>query len=154
MDYDDWELALGFFRQLDELWGPFTVDCFATHYNKKVSKYFSRFWNPGTAGVDAFFQDWLHENCLVVPPVVLLSKVLIFMFRCNVRGILVVPYWLSAPFWPLLVHKFWDFVVDYSFFFEGRLALRQGRNIYELAFRFSLLGQLYPCCESSIFSER
>ena len=31
----------------------------------------------------------------------------------------------------LLVHKFWDFVADYSFF-EGRLALRQGRNTNSL----------------------
>ena len=42
------------------------------------------------------------------------------MFRCNARG-------TCAPFWPLLVHKFWNFVVDYSFY-EGRLALRRGRN--------------------------
>ena len=127
VDYDDWELAPEFFRQLDELWDPFTVDCFATHYNRKVPKYFSRFWNPGTAGVDAFFQNWEHENCLVVPPVVFLSKVLVFMFRCNARGTSVVPYWPSSPFWPLLVHKFWNFVVDYSFF-ESRIALRQGLN--------------------------
>ena len=53
------------------------------------------------------------------------------MFRCNARGTLVVPYWPSSPFWPLLVHKFWYFVVDYSFF-EGRLALRQGRNTNSL----------------------
>ena len=42
-----------------------------------------------------------------------------------------VPYWPSAPFWPLLVHRFWNFVVDYSFF-EGRLALRHGRNANSL----------------------
>ena len=40
VDYDDWELVPEFFRQLDELWGPFTVDCFATCYNRKVPKYF------------------------------------------------------------------------------------------------------------------
>ena len=94
---------------------------------RKVPKYFSRFWNPRTAGVDAFSQNWQYENCLVVPPIVLLSKVLIFMFLCNARGTLLVPYWPSASFWPLLVHKFGNFVVDYSFF-EGRLALRLGRN--------------------------
>ena len=33
-----------------------------------------------------------------------------------------VPYWPSAPFGPLLVYRFWNFVVDYLFF-EGRLAL-------------------------------
>ena len=43
VDYDDWELAPEFFQQLDELWGPFTVDCFATHYNRKVPKYFQDF---------------------------------------------------------------------------------------------------------------
>ena len=58
VDCDDWELAPECFRQLDELWGSFTVDCFATYYNRKVPKHFSRFWNPGTAGVGAFFQDW------------------------------------------------------------------------------------------------
>ena len=57
-------------------------------------------------------QGWQHENCLVVPPVVLLFKVLIFMFQCNTRGTLVVPYWPSKPPWPLLIHKFWNFVVS------------------------------------------
>ena len=61
----------------------------------------------------------------------LLSKVHIFMFRCNARGTLVLPYWPSAPVWPLLVHRFWNLVVDYSYF-EGRLALRHGRNASSL----------------------
>ena len=87
--------------------------------------------NPGTAGVDAFFQDWQHENCLVVPPVVLLLTVLVFMFRCDAGGTLLVPYWPSAPFWPLLVHKLWSFVVDCSSF-EGRLALRHSCNTNSL----------------------
>ena len=47
--------------------------------------------SPGTAGVDAFFQDWQHENCLVVPPVVLFPKVL---FSCFPGG----HYWyLTGP---------------------------------------------------------
>lgn len=131
VDYDDWEIVPETFNRLNDLWGPYTLDCFATSYNKKVHKFFSKFWNPGTSGVDAFFQDWRGENCLVVPPVVLLSKVLIFMFRCNVSGTLVAPYWPSAPFWPLLVHKFWNFVIDYVYF-EGASALRQGRNTRSL----------------------
>ena len=131
VDRDDWELAPETFHQLNDHWGPFTLDCFATSYNKKVDKFFSRFWNPDTSGVDAFFQDWSGENCLVVPPVVLLSKVLIFMFRCNASGTLVAPCWPSAPFWPLLVHRFWKFVIDYEYF-EGASALRQGRNTSSL----------------------
>ena len=41
------------------------------------------------------------------------------------------PYWPSAPFWPLLVHKFWNFVIGYVYF-EGASALRQGRNTRSL----------------------
>ena len=131
IDYDDWELAPEFFQQLDGLWGPHIVDCFASYYNRKVPKYFSRFWNPATSGVDAFFQDWRGENCLLVPPIPILSKVLIFMFKSGASGTLIAPHWPSAPFWPLLVNKFWSFVADYAFF-EGALALRLGHNTNSL----------------------
>ena len=116
-----------FFRLLDNRWGPHIVDCFATFYNYKVPRFFSRFWNPGSSGVDAFFQTWQGENCWVVPPVVLLSKLLKFMSHSRAQGTLVLPYWPSAPFWTLLVRNFWEFVIDYQFF-VGALSVRQGRN--------------------------
>jgi len=66
-------------------------------------------------------------NWWVVPPVVLLSKVLKFMSHSKAQGTLVLPYWPSSPFWPVLVRNFGGFVVDYEFF-EGALTVRQGRN--------------------------
>ena len=75
VDYDDWEIVSEIFHLLDSRWGPHTVDGFATFYNFKVPRFFSRFWNPGSSGVDAFFQTWQGENGWVVPPVVLLPKV-------------------------------------------------------------------------------
>ena len=68
VDTDDWQILSDFFILIDRLWGPHTVDCFATYYNKKINRFFSRYWNPGTFGVDAFFQSWKNENCLLVPP--------------------------------------------------------------------------------------
>lgn len=47
--------------------GSHTVDCLATFYIYKVPRFFSRYWNPGSSGVDAFFQAWQGENCWVVP---------------------------------------------------------------------------------------
>ena len=47
IDYDDWEVVPQIFHLLDGRWGPHTVDCFATFYNYKVPRFFSRFWNPG-----------------------------------------------------------------------------------------------------------
>ena len=42
------------FPSLTRPQGPHSVDCMATFYNAKVVKFFSRFWNPGSAGVDFF----------------------------------------------------------------------------------------------------
>ena len=53
VDTDDWGLSAQFFTLLDARWGPFSVDCFANFYNRKVKKFYSLWRTPGTAGVDA-----------------------------------------------------------------------------------------------------
>ena len=63
---------------LEESWGVHSVDCFASYYNK-VSKFFSRFWNPGCSGVDFFVQNVDGENCLVVPPVSLIARAIHYL---------------------------------------------------------------------------
>ncbi|CAB3981410.1 Hypothetical predicted protein [Paramuricea clavata] len=73
-DFDDWEVVPGVFEQIDAQLRPHTLDCFANSKNAKVSRYFSRFWNPGTTGVDTFYQDWSHEIAWVVPPISILSR--------------------------------------------------------------------------------
>ena len=67
-DFDDWGIHSDIFQWLNTLWGPFTVDRFATWYNNKCIRFNSRFWNPGSEGVDAFIQNWQGENNRVVPP--------------------------------------------------------------------------------------
>ena len=62
-----------------ELWGPHTVDCFANYYTAKLPRFFSRFWNPGTSGIDFFAQELSSENCLVVPPVALVARVIHYL---------------------------------------------------------------------------
>jgi hypothetical protein len=42
-------------RLLEGRFGPHIVDCFADYYNCKVQNFYSRFWNPGSAGIDVFF---------------------------------------------------------------------------------------------------
>lgn len=43
-------------------WGPITIDRFPDNKDKKLEKFNSRFWVPGTDGVDAFALNWHHEN--------------------------------------------------------------------------------------------
>ena len=65
-----------FFRRLEELSRPHTVDCFAIFYTAKPPSFFSRFWNPATSGVDFFVQNLESKNCSVVPLAPLVARAL------------------------------------------------------------------------------
>ena len=64
------------YRLLDNKWGPHSVDRFASNLNNQCKRFNSRWWCPGTEGVDAFGQSWANEvNWLVPPPRLILSIV-------------------------------------------------------------------------------
>ena len=107
-DRDDWSISQFCFDKLNAMWGPFTMDRFASFHNKKVVRFNSRFWTPGSLGVDAFAFDWSADNNWLVPPISLVAKAIKHMIFCRARGVLVVPLWRSSAFWPLLVNG--DFV--------------------------------------------
>jgi len=66
-----------------------------------------------------------------VPPVSLLKKVIRHVSFCQCKGILVDPYWPSAPFWPFLVERggvFRPFVRDFRAVENGRDVFLHGSN--------------------------
>ena len=141
LDTDDWQLSEGFFQMLENRWGPHTIDCFANYYNRKLARFFSRFWNPGACGIDFFVQDLEGENCLVVPPVVVLPRVFQSMRVQKAVGTVVAPVWPSASFWPLLHRKYSHYVKDHVLEL-GSVALRHGRNENSLLGSRSFTGQV------------
>ena len=102
VDYDDCTINDVVFNSLDELWGPHTCDRFACSYNAKVKLFNSKFYQPGSSGVNAFAQDWSHHNNWLCPPVFLTCKVIKHLKLCGAKGTLIVPLWKSAHFWPIL----------------------------------------------------
>ena len=102
VDYDDWQLDPVVFAMLNTLWGPYSVDRFASSYNAQLVQFNSRFASHGTEAVDAFTVDWHGENNWCCPPPYLVPRVIRHMETCKAHGTLVVPCWESAPFWPLL----------------------------------------------------
>ena len=116
MDFDDWQVTEDVFNDLDSLWGRHTEDCFATYYNRKIARYFFRFWNPETSGIDVFMQSWEVEICWLVPPVYLIPRTLAYMYSQGAKGTLVVPLWKSAVFWPLLTNIYCSFIKDLRVF--------------------------------------
>jgi len=91
IDFDDWQITQEFFLCLEELWGHHTVDCFANFYTAKLPRFFFRFWNPGTSGLNFFVQNLESESCLVVPPVPLVARALHYLSLQNARATIVIP---------------------------------------------------------------
>ena len=73
--------------------------------NAKCKQYFSKFWCPGTAGIDAFRFTWQCTNNWLVPPSRLIPQVTNKLEHEKCKGTLIVPEWTSAPFWPMVVSK-------------------------------------------------
>jgi len=101
-DYDDWSIDNDSFTLIEHLWGPHTVDRFASPHNNKISVFNARFWCKGVSGVDAFCQDWGHDNNYFCPPISLIVQVVKRMASSKAIGTLVVPRWQSSHFWPFI----------------------------------------------------
>ena len=110
IDFDDWKLNPAVFAELQQMWGPHTIDRFASCNNAQLTRFNSRHWSPGTEAIDAFTSHWGGENNWWCPPVVHVPRVIRHAQACGAVGTLVVPCWLSAPFWPILCPdgKFFD----------------------------------------------
>ena len=131
VDYDDWYVDVSIFMRLEQLWGPHTVDRFASYYNTQLPRFNSRFWNPGAEAVDAFTCNWDRENNWLCPPVYLIPRVIGHAKKCCAVGTLVVPEWPSAPFWPLLYPNGKDpgpFITDTVVLHKQDIMLHPGRS--------------------------
>lgn len=135
VDCDDWEIDTSIFSHLNSVWGPHTVDRFASDYNTKCTIFNSKHYCPGTSGINAFDQHWGRENNWVVPPQSLAGKCLQKLILEQANGTLVIPYWTSAPYWPLLytrsttgVNEYEDFIVESKVMSSDIIVRGRGRN--------------------------
>ncbi len=101
-DPDDWEMSIETFNYLDQLWGPFSIDRFASEENHKLSRFNSRFSCPSAEAIDEFSQNWERENNLLVPQVSKIPDTIYRISTGNIKGTFFVPYWRSSVFWALL----------------------------------------------------
>ncbi|GFR74435.1 reverse transcriptase [Elysia marginata] len=78
----EWCLHQRVYDYLNVLWGPHTLDRFASMTTTKCLKYNSRFLGPASAGIDALLQeDWGLDNNYVNAPIRLLDQVLDIVFH-------------------------------------------------------------------------
>ena len=80
----------------------FTLDVFASSSNTKCKIFFSTLPSKGAAGVNAFTQDWSGQTLWICPPVNHIIAVFRHLQATRAEGVLVVPNWKHAIFWPVL----------------------------------------------------
>ena len=112
-DPDDYKLDPSVFRAIDQLWGPHTYDRFASMITTQLPRFSSKYMNPKCDSTDAFTVCWLGENNWLLPPPYLIPRVIRHMSANKEYGTLLIPYWPSAPWWPLLITKqgTWNWLV-------------------------------------------
>jgi len=100
----EWKLQRSVFNHLDYVWGPHTLDRFASISTTQLPRYNSRYSDPRTLGVDALAQtDWAFENNFVNPPFCLLDKVLDVIIAQQAVATLIAPVWPAQPWFRKLV---------------------------------------------------
>lgn len=99
----EWQLHPNIFRTLDGMWGPHTIDRFASMKNKLIDNYNAQYWDPLCSGVDALAQiDWKRHNNFVNCPFNLLPKVLEKIMLTQCMATIIAPWWPGRPWFSIL----------------------------------------------------
>jgi hypothetical protein len=102
-DVDDFGLATPVFEYVQSLYGPFSVDRFASSHNAKLPRFDSFYWCPGAAACNIFSQDWgSSQISYCFPPPHLVARTLQHALACRARIVLIALGWRLAWWWPLL----------------------------------------------------
>lgn len=100
----EWTLSLEAFRAIVDQWGPPSIDWFASPENARVPRFVTRTPMPGAVATDAMSVPWHREHLgLLVPPFSILPRVVAKALDERASAVLVVPYWPTQVWWPLLV---------------------------------------------------
>lgn len=99
VDRSDYKLHPSVFVLLDALWGPHTIDLFASDSNTQLPAFYSLHRCPNTLGVNAFLQPWRGHNAYANPP---FSSSVLLQLAQKVREeqadlTVVVPCWPAQP---------------------------------------------------------
>lgn len=108
-DRTDWKLNPVVFQHLNQLWGPFTMDLFATALNRQLPTFVSWRKQPGAFATDAFSLNWATIGLAWAnPPFIMIGRLLQKVRREQASLVVVVPFWETQAWWPLFVELLAD----------------------------------------------
>ena len=101
----EWMLNRRLFLHLERMFGPHTIDRFASIRTTQLVEYNSLFLDPTSSGVDALAQtDWAKHNNFVNPPFRLLGRVVQLLKQQKATATLVAPWWQAQPWFRELMN--------------------------------------------------
>ena len=101
----EWMLEPGIFRVLNSMWGPFTIDRFASFLTAQLPRYNARFYDPHACGIDAMAQtDWNIENNFINPPFRMIPAILRKIQQTQATATLIAPWWPGQAWFNMLLH--------------------------------------------------
>ena len=104
LDRSDWSLSKQVFQQINSMWGPISIDLFASRLNAQCQKYFSWFPDPQAVATDAFTQDWgQYQLCFLNPPWILMGRCLAQVTRQRATAVVIAPLWPSQSWYSQLL---------------------------------------------------
>ena len=101
--------------------------------------------------MNTFTSHWGQEfNWLLCPPISLIGEALKHAKRCKSEGVLLVPEWKSAYFWPLITpdgEKFYPFVLDYLVLDPFYINDCKNGSVFTGFVKFRSLALLFSFCD-------
>ena len=101
--HTEWSLPQNVFDLVCQKFNFYPVlDLFASRLNNKTSRYMSYCPDPFCEAVDAFTVPWNSDRLYLFPPFSLLGKCLRKLQTDGGRALVVLPYWPTQWWWPLI----------------------------------------------------
>lgn len=102
-DPSDWRFSRSVFLHLNSVYGPYTIDRFASSLNTHLARYNSGWADQASSGVDAFAQsDWETNNNFCCPPWELLPQLAQLLRETGAAATVVAPCWPAQPWFQAL----------------------------------------------------
>lgn len=98
-DTTDWTLLDTTWSELENEYGPHTVDLFATDLNARYPRFYAQRSAPGATATNGLAQDWTEENGWANPPFHLVGPVVSKIISSNAAVTLIAPVWRAQPWW-------------------------------------------------------
>ena len=99
----EWQLNQEIFQILDERWGPFDMDLFASRLNFQCKRFMAWKPDPLASAIDALAHPWSNIKGYAFPPFSLIGRSLQKVVQDRASVLMIVPLWTTQPWFTKLL---------------------------------------------------